>query len=56
MSQIETYKLTQYAALAPDSDEIAVHKLVMFVLLTPGDGGVDTSNRQGHCYVQIVEN
>lgn len=56
MSQIEGYKLTQYAAIAPDSDEIAVHKLAMFVLLIPGDSGPDTSNRQGHVYVQIVEN
>lgn len=54
MSQIEVPKLTQHAIIGPDNDEIAVTKLVMFVILQPGDSGTDTSNRQGHVHAQII--
>ena len=53
MSQIEVPKLVQHAVIGPDADEIAVTKLVMFVILQPGDSE-DTSNRQGHVHTQIL--
>lgn len=54
MSQIETTKLNQLAVIGPDADEIAVTKLVMFVILQPGDSE-DTSNKQGHVHTQIFQ-
>jgi hypothetical protein len=53
MSQIEVPKLTQHAVIGPSSNEIAVSKLAMFVILQPGDSE-DTSNRQGHVHTQIM--
>lgn len=55
MSQIEVGKLTGWAAIGP-SGEVSVGKLVMYALLVPGESGPDTSNKQGHVYVQIVGN
>lgn len=56
MSQIETTKLVSYAALGPLADNVVVSKLVAYALLVPGDGGDDGTGRQGHVYVQVVEN
>ena len=53
MSQVEVSKVTQFIALGPDSDEIAVTKLSMFVLLVPGDGG-DPPPRQAFTYAQKI--
>ena len=52
--QIEVAKLNQLVAIGPPADEIAVAKLVMHVLLVPGDSGPDTSNRHGHVHAQII--
>lgn len=56
MSQIEVSKLTQFVTVGPDSDEIAVSKLAMFVLLVPGDptGGEEAASRQVHVYSQKI--
>jgi hypothetical protein len=53
-NQVEVAKLTQHTAIGPPADNIAVSKLVMFVLLVPGESGPDTSNRQGHVHTQII--
>lgn len=52
MSQVEVTKLNQHVAIGPPADTIAVPKLVMYVLMIPGDSE-DTSNRQGHVHTQI---
>lgn len=54
MSQIEVSKTVGYALLGPDSDRIAVTKVVAYMLLIPGGGGEDTSNRQGHVYGRVT--
>ena len=54
--QVEVPKLTQEVATGPEPTHATVSKLVMFLLLQPGDGGggeVNT-NRQGHIFTQIV--
>jgi hypothetical protein len=53
MSQAEVPKLVEYVLVGSESDEIAVPKLVMYVLAVPSDAG-DDSNRQGHVHTQIV--
>jgi hypothetical protein len=53
MSQIEVTKLTQFNVIGPPADNIAVSKLTMFLLLTPGDGG-EASPRQAHVYSQKI--
>jgi hypothetical protein len=52
--QVEVTKLNQLVAIGPLTDNIAVSKLVMYVLLEPGDGGEEVSTRQGHVHAQIV--
>lgn len=56
MSRIDISKLTGWGYLAPPVDTVTVSKLIAYAWIMPGDSGPDTSNRQGHCYVQIVEN
>ncbi len=52
--QVEVPKLNQFAAIGVPVDNLAVSKLVVFVLLTPGSGEGDTSNKQGHVHTQII--
>lgn len=52
-NQIEATKLNQLVVIGPDENQSSVTKLVMHVLLIPGEG-VDTSNKQGHVYSQII--
>lgn len=54
MSQIETSKLTGWAYLASPVDRLTASKVVGYAWVLPGNSGPDTSNRQGHCFVQIV--
>jgi hypothetical protein len=54
MSQIEVTKLTQFNVIGPPADHIAVPKLTMYVLLTPGDGGGEAPARQAHVYSQKI--
>jgi hypothetical protein len=54
MSQIEVTKLTQYHVIGPPADNIAVPKVVMYLLLQPGDGGTDVPQRQVHVYSQKI--
>lgn len=54
MSQAEVTKLVQSVAIGPLEDAIPVSKLVMYVLLVPGDAVEDTSGRQGHVHAQIL--
>lgn len=54
MSQVEVSKLNELLAIGPDSDEAAVAKLSMLVLLTPGDDGGELPTRQAHVYAQII--
>lgn len=55
MSQIEVAKLAQFNVIGPPADNIAVSKLAMFVLLTPGDdGSVEPAQRQAHVYAQKI--
>ena len=51
--QVEVTKLNQSAVIGPTADSISVPKLMMYVLLVPGEGD-DTSNRQGHVHTQII--
>ena len=53
MTQIVAPKLNMHAIIGPDGDEAAVTKLVMFVVLEPGEGD-DSSNKQGHVHTQII--
>jgi hypothetical protein len=53
-NQIEVPKLTQEIALGAPAGNISVTKLVMYVLLEPGDSGTDSSNRQGHTHAQLI--
>jgi hypothetical protein len=55
--QIEVSKVTSFAAVGPPAGHISASKVVMFVVLEPGDdgsGGADISTRQGFCYGQRV--
>lgn len=54
MSQAEVTKLTQEVAIGSDPGSISVAKLTMYVILQPGDGADDTSNKQGHVQAQIL--
>lgn len=54
MSQIEAPKVTAHVALGPASDEIAVSKLTVHVILVPSEAGEDTTGRQGHVHTRIV--
>lgn len=54
MSQIEVSKLVGYGYLAAPVGTVTVSKLVGYAWIMPGESGGDTSNRQGHVYVQIV--
>lgn len=53
-NQVEIPKLTQDIAIGPTDSELAVPKLVMFVLLEPGESGPDDSGRQGHVRTKII--
>lgn len=52
-AQIEVPKVTVHPAIGAKATDAAVSKLVVFVLLTPGDSGLVT-NRQAHVYSQII--
>lgn len=52
--RIEVSKLVGYAQFTAPEDVVTVPKLVGYALVEPGSSGEDTSNRQGHVYVQIV--
>ncbi len=54
MSQIEVSKITQFAVIGTESNEASVSKLVMFVLLSPGDPTGETPARQTHVYSQKI--
>lgn len=56
MSRVEISKLNGWGYLAAPVDVVTIPKLVAYAWIMPGDSGPDTSNRQGHVYVQIVEN
>lgn len=54
--QIEVSKVNSFVALGPPANNIAVSKVVMFVVLVPGeDGSAETPSRQGFCYGQRLE-
>lgn len=52
-NQVEVPKLVM-PVLTGKADVAETSKLVMYVLLEPGDSGPDTSNRQGHVHTQII--
>lgn len=54
MSQIEVPKLVAYAAVGTPADNIAVSKVVAYMILIPGEAE-DDSNRQGHVHTQIIK-
>lgn len=56
MSRAEVSKLTEYVALGPPADTAVVSKLVMFLVLVPGDDGTGPApaSRQVHVYAQKI--
>lgn len=52
--QAEVTKLPSYVVIGTE-DEINVSKMVMYVILEPGESGPDTSNKQGHVHPQIFQ-
>jgi hypothetical protein len=54
MSQIEVTKVTQFNVVGPPADNISVSKVVMYLLLQPGDSGSDIPQRQAHVYSQKI--
>lgn len=52
-NQVEVTKLNM-PVLTGKADVAEVSKLVMYLLLEPGDSGPDTSNKQGHVQSQII--
>lgn len=54
MSQIEVTKLPSFVAIGSDGDEASASKVVMYVLLTPGDPTGEEPTRQVHIYTQKI--
>ena len=55
MSQVETSKATSFVAGGSDSDEQPASKVVMFVILTPGDdGSSEEGTRDCFVHTQII--
>lgn len=52
-NQIEAPKVVQYVLTGANADEIAASKVVMYLVLEPGEI-VDGSTRQSHVSVQIL--
>lgn len=51
--RIDVSKLTEFVALGAPANTVAVSKLVMFVILEPGDdGGAVSGARVSHVYAQ----
>jgi hypothetical protein len=53
MSRIEVSKINSNIATG-HTGSIQVAKLNVFLVLSPGEAGEDTSGRQGHVHTQIV--
>ncbi len=53
MSQAEAPKVVMNVATGIPPAQIGVSKIVMYVLLVPGDSG-DAPPRQAHTYTQII--
>lgn len=55
MSQIEAPKVVSYVLTGSDANEISVSKVVMYLLLEPGDiEAGDTATRQSHVHAQRI--
>jgi hypothetical protein len=54
MSQIQVTKLTQHVALGPPAGHIAIPKLVMHVIMVPGEDSGVAEPRQAHVYAQKI--
>lgn len=51
--QIEVTKLNALVATGPGTDEISVPKLVVYLVLEPGEG--TTTTGQGHVHTQLIK-
>lgn len=53
-NQVEVTKAVANVVYGPVADSAASAKVVMYLILVPGESGPDTSNRQGHVQSQII--
>lgn len=54
MSQIETTKVVKYVVIGANDDEIAVSKVVAYLILEPGEIEAGDTSRQGHVHAQVI--
>ena len=52
--QVETTKVVKYVLTGPNSDDASVSKVVMYLLLEPGDIVAGDTTSQGHVHAQIL--
>lgn len=52
--QIEATKLVKYVLIGPENDELSVSKVVMYLLLEPGEIVAGDTTRQGHVHAQVI--
>lgn len=53
-NQVEVTKSVAHVVTGSPADNVAVSKVVMYLILVPGESGPDTSNKQGHVHTQII--
>ena len=54
MSQIETTKVVPFVVIGANADEIAASKVIMYLVLEPGEQAAGDTTRQGHIHAQVI--
>jgi hypothetical protein len=54
VSQIETTKVVPFVVIGANADEIAASKVIMYLVLEPGEQAAGDTTRQGHIHAQVI--